>query len=87
MVNYVHDSAISVLTLSLQETRLYRLPTVECGNTIQTPRSTCPSATISVIGRSTSKGVTPLRGAASTSRTGICAGNKTGRRMAIAHLP
>lgn len=73
-MNYT-DSATSVPTLSLQETWLYRLPTVECGNTTQIPRSTCPSVTISVTGRSTSKEAAPPRGAASTSRTGTCAGN------------
>lgn len=45
-VNYTDDYATSVPTLSLQETWLYRLPTVECGSTTQIPRSTCPSVTI-----------------------------------------
>lgn len=74
-MNYTDDSATSVPTLSLQETWLYRLPIVECGSTIQIPRSTCPSVTTSVTGRSTYKEAAPPRGAASTSRTGTCAGN------------
>ena len=62
------------LTLSFQETWLYLLQIVGSGNTTPTPKNTCPSETTSATGKSTFRETTPLHGAVSISKTGICAG-------------